>query len=284
MRAIALSLVLLASAADLRGQSGPIPRYRVRLLGVYDDATGAPLDSVRITDILNGNSSTTTVTGTVGLFFLPDGGSLVRLQKLGYEVQTMTIAISPADTTPVTVTLRRVTQLARTVTTAHEQVTHISPGLRGFEERRLAATSGYFVGDSILRANEGRPLANVMQSRMPSLQFVPGVAGASFLLRSARCAAGGPPQVYLDGVALSPDLRPDAPGMAYYNTPPRDIFGQPTPGSKSANLDLIAFDLSKFNASDLAGVEWYPDSDMLPIQFNHTGGRCGAVMLWTRER
>ena len=95
------------------GQRVSLPPYRARILGVFDDATGAPLDSVRVTDVLNGNSSLTTATGTVALYFLPDGGALVRLQKLGYEVQTFPIAISPADTVAITITLRRVTEPVR---------------------------------------------------------------------------------------------------------------------------------------------------------------------------
>jgi hypothetical protein len=281
---VAAFLLALVCATDLYGQRVDIPPYRARVLGVFDEATGAPVDSVRVTDVLNGNSSLTTRTGTVALYFLPDGGALVRLQKLGYEMQTFPVAISPADTTPITIMMRRVTELKPVVTKAQENE-YLSPALRGFEERRRAGNGGYFVSDSVLRANEGRPLTNVLVSRMPNIKFAEGQASAMFLLRSARCVEGGPPQVYVDGVPVNPDLRPDAPGMAGYKAPQKTIFGQPIPGTENTpHPETIAIDVGKYNVTDLAGAEWYPDSDVMPIEFGHPSGRCGALLLWTRER
>lgn len=91
------------------------------------------------------------------------------------------------------------------------------------------------------------------------------------LLRSARCVSmssqpPGPPQVYLDGVPLSPDA-----------PPPQGDRPPPPPR-------YIPFDLSRFQISDLAGVEWYPSTDQAPIEYSHTSERCGVLLLWTRER
>jgi hypothetical protein len=274
---VATWFLLAAAIAAAQSEPQAVPAYRARILGVFDDASGAPVDSARVTDVFTGMSSLTTRTGTVALIFVPDGGGLIRIQKLGYEMQTLVIAISPADTVPVTLTLRRVTQLSTVVTKADSARRYISPQLNAFEARRKLGT-GYFVDETVMRANEGRPLANLLASQMPQMRFMPGAASAMFLLKSARCAGGGPPQVFLDGVPMSPDQRRDAPGAKQPQA--RTAFGLPAGGGPTDNIE---FDLSQFNVSNLAAAEWYPDSDMLPIDFSHTSARCGALLLWTRE-
>lgn len=256
--------------------------YRNRLLGVYDEASGEPLEGVRVTDVLNQNSAQTTRTGTVALNFLPDGGGLVRLTKVGYETQTVPISISPADTTPVTLIMRHIAELPAVVTKADSERRWISPALRGFDERRRIRITGYFIADSVLRSDEGRPLANVL-ARVPSVITKNGVGTATYLLKSPRCDAGGPPQVYLDGVPLNPDMNPDVRGLM--KQPQKSALGQPIRGSgPENNIDNVPFDLTRFQVSDLAGVEWYPDNDLIPAEFAQSTRRCGALLLWTREK
>ena len=49
----------------------------------------------------------TTATGTVALYFLPDGGSTLRVQKQGFRATTFDVAIPAKDTVPITLTLIR---------------------------------------------------------------------------------------------------------------------------------------------------------------------------------
>lgn len=268
---VSLAMLLLSLAAANLPAQNVVPSYRARLLGVFDETTGEPVEGVRVLDLVSGSSVQTTSTGTVSLRFLPEGGSLVRLTKVGYQPRTMTVAISPSDTTPITLVMARIAELPKVVTT--DSAPHYtSPALRGFEERRKFE-SGYFITESELRKNEGRLLANLLMSKAPGVRIRAGSTNASYLMASARCASGGPPQVYLDGVPL-----------ATAGPPPTTRTRSTSSGAAPADLVMAPFNLNEFQISELAAVEYYPDNEVAPIQFEHTSRRCGALLLWTRER
>jgi hypothetical protein len=84
-----------------------LPRYRFRVVGVFDGDTGDPLPNVDVIDTLSGTSAKTTGTGTASLFFLPVGSSGVRLHLNGYRDTTLSVTISPTDTVPLTLVLSR---------------------------------------------------------------------------------------------------------------------------------------------------------------------------------
>jgi hypothetical protein len=195
---MSLSLVV-ALAPRIRAQTPPATgnpgapakvnyAYRYRLLGVYDAVSGEPVEGVEVADVLSGTKALTTKTGTVSLLFLPDGGSLVRLRKLGYEVQTMTVAISPADTAPITVVLVPATQLP-TVVVTDSAPSYISPGLRTFEDHRKTGM-GQYVTEAEFRKGENRTMANLLSARFSGLQVV-NRRSASYLV-SSRVQCSGP--------------------------------------------------------------------------------------------
>jgi hypothetical protein len=229
--------------------------YRSRVLGLFHITSGEPIADAQVLDIATGWSAKTTATGTVALVFLADGGSIVRIRKIGYASLTVPIAISPKDTTPLTLTMTKVTELATVVT--RDTARHfISPALNGFDERARLHATGYFVMDSILRKEENRTVGNVLRSHFPGVVLSDGPGGAMYLMASMRCSVGGPPEVYLDGVAVN---------------------AHSDKGSKP-------FDLNSIGVTELAGIEFYPSTDEVPIQFAHRTAGCGALLLWTRER
>jgi len=83
-----------------------LPRYRMRVLGVFDETTGDPISGVEVIDTASGTKALTTATGTVTLAFLPDGGSTVRLHKAGYRDVTVDVVLAPNQVSPVTMTMR----------------------------------------------------------------------------------------------------------------------------------------------------------------------------------
>ncbi len=84
-----------------------LPSYRQRLLGVFDQDSGDPIDSARVIDVKTGTYANTTPTGTVSLVFLPEGGSQVRITKPGYEDLSLSVDIGPTATAPLTLLMKK---------------------------------------------------------------------------------------------------------------------------------------------------------------------------------
>ena len=142
---------------------------RGKLIGVYDEVSGDPLEGVEIKDLSNGMAVQTSVTGTASLFFTRTDVTMLGLSKLGYRPMTMTIGDPWADTIPITVTM-----MPRGVTTVEAK--RLSPAdtvekliLAGFYDRRAwaPAATNAFLSTSDLRGAKsisaaareaGRPL------------------------------------------------------------------------------------------------------------------------------
>jgi hypothetical protein len=84
-----------------------LPMHRLRLVGVYDEESGTPVEGVDVVDVKTGARTTTTSTGTATLAHLPEGGGTVRLVRAGYRTLELPVTISPADTLPITLLLAK---------------------------------------------------------------------------------------------------------------------------------------------------------------------------------
>jgi hypothetical protein len=271
--AIAL-LTLLATVAPAQ----QLPAYRNRLLAVYDDQ-GDPIEGVEILDLQTGMKAVTTKTGTVTLSYLPDGGSLIRTRKLGWESHTRFVAISDVDTLPVMIVLQRATTLP-TVMVKDSAPKHIAPGLNDFEERR-AKGFGHFIAPDEMRKNENLTLANLIISRVPGLKIQPGKGAAHYLVSSRKNCAGSVLRkctvadcfvsVVLDGVRIFDVAR-----------------AMNASAGALGGIDATAFstipDFAHLNVRDYAAVEFYAGGATIPAQYNITSSDCGVLMLWTREK
>ena len=275
MRGIAFVGVVLGAAATVLGaqqqqaaradsaKPAAMPAYRFRILGVYDDASGEPIEGVEVLDVLNGNSVQTTKTGTVTLAFLPDGGSLVRLRKLGYGVQTFTVPISPSDTAPLTIVMTKATQLEKVVVT-DSSPHYISPNLRTFEERKSRGI-GRFIDEAEMRKNDSHSMFDVLMSHLPGLMSVPSARGQQFIASSRKMCSGPAmracrnpdcyPTVFVDGVKANLNVDP--------RLPP---------------------DWGRISPVDYAAVEFYAGGASAPAEYSGTNNDCGIIALWSRER
>lgn len=248
----------VAAAARDSTPAPAMPAYRYRLLGVYDESTGDPVEGVQVQDILSGLSMRTSATGTVSLVFLPPGGSIVRLRKLGYEEQTFFIAIAPADTTPVTVTMRSAVMLptVHVIDSASGAAT-----LREAETRERAAHGGYFVGEAEMRKLDNTTLTHALLSRLPGMMLTLGPHGEEYVVSARRPCSGlalaGCQQrcfvgLFVDGVPYSSGSGP--------------------------------IDFSRWSTQEFAMAEFYPDQESTPFQFRSGASPCGVLLLWTRAR
>ena len=246
-------------------------RYRYRLLGTYDSATGEPVGSVEVADVLGGSKTETSAGGVVSLFFLPEGASIIRLRKPGYELTTLPVMISPTDTAAITVLLTRVTELPAVVI---KDSTPVTPGgpLRRFEERR-ARGFGSFITEAELRKSDSRPLSNVIADHVAGLRIVGAPASSSstgyeHYLTSGRKECGGRaftkclrpncyPRVYVDGIRFS--------------APAQDGGAQP-------------IDFDRMSTTDYAAVEYYGGASVVPPEYASQNDGCGVLLLWSRTR
>jgi len=239
-----------------RRRSTTLPHYRNRLLRASDEQTGAPLEHVEVMDLMAGTTAVTTRVGTVSLAFLPEGGSLVRLRKVGYAPVTLTVAISETDTAPFTVLMRRSPQDEAMVVTRNSAPRYLSPGLLGFEERRRAGLGGQFVDDATLRTMDGEVMSVVLRR----------IHGANLngggLVSARRTPAGFAPKSHRRGTTGSVSV--------YEN------------GIRRASLTPM--DFGNLPVEDYAGVEFYSGTETYPVWISRTDNDCGVLLLWTREK
>ena len=142
-----------------RGDSASAAQVRLRVIGVFDEESGEPLEGVDVTDFFTGISSRTTKTGTTALILNGASGTLIRLKKVGYQPITLPVRNAPQDTTPITTMLIRAGHVLPAVITVGDRTIvlgksdTVSALLRnGFYERREtggAPRSAFISGDKL---------------------------------------------------------------------------------------------------------------------------------------
>lgn len=248
---------LLIAASLAAAQQAGTAAYRARVIGVFDFVSGAPIEGADVTDMTSGTVALTTRTGTVSLAFLPDGGSTVRIRKVGFTSISQFIAISPADTVPLTLMMTPTTTVLPAVVTSDSAPRYISPGLRAFEERRKGGV-GHFITEAELRKSDSRRMVDV-------LRLLPGVV--------IKCSPRGEPGHQCFAVGRQSAEHPLISGSG-----PCKLRTY-VDGQLVADLNLAEMDVSQF-----AAIESYAGAATMPTIYNVTGGACGALLFWSRER
>jgi hypothetical protein len=205
-----------------------------RLIGVFDFASGLPLEDVQVLDLRTGTSARTTKTDTVALTFVDSAGSLMTIRKIGYTPLTQFISNSNADR-PLTVTLAPVTQVLPEVLTAGRAgLAHRGSAdtlrtleLNGFYDRRIstaAPMSAFVTGEKL--------------NRLTSLNNIYSLTGRGLCTQN----------LYVDGLRLSSGirvarfLRPEmVAGIELYTHPPEipAVYSATLPSGSTAGCATV---------------------------------------------
>lgn len=268
MCTIVLSPTLHADAQQAAARNASLTGRVVNKI----DAT--PVVGASVTLPALDRNATTDSAGRFRFDELPAGTQSIRIRHVGLAEVTDTVTLINGGETSQTYFLTSAAVRLDTVRAQAAPVKYLSPALRGFEERRLAKSGGYFISDSTFRRNENSTLANLMQTRMSgfSLRYFgqhrlpvsthKQCAGPIFL--DKNCHGGNPDclvAIYLDG-------------QLFFNT------------KIAKALPLPAWpDLEEtFPLTELAGAEFYPSAGTAPVDMHVDDDGCGSLWLWTREK
>jgi hypothetical protein len=217
------------------------------LTGIVATSSGTPVAQARV-EILG--TGLYTVAGADGLFRLagvPARPHTLDVRMIGYAPLQLAFEIPRGDTLHVKATLSPIPLAPLEVVSD----VPVSPGMRGFEERRSRGPGVFFTREDIVRV-QARQFTDILR-RVPGVQIRPVSGGlgnnVSVQTRGSNC----PMLFYLDGSAF------------------------PLPGDMPINHYVAP--------EEVIAIEVYSGSSEVPAQYNSSRftARCGVILVWTRH-
>jgi hypothetical protein len=237
---LAGSLVGLAAAAQLSAQNTGT------LAGRVVTADGSPIPHAQIAVQGTSLATVASVDGGFRLLGVPSWSQTLNVRMIGYKPRAMAFEVLAGDTVNLRVVLNAIPLPLDAVEV--RSYAAVTPGMRGFEERRARGGPGVFLTRDDIERMQPRVLTDVFR-RVPGLQVRPVRGGLwNNLLVQAR-GSECPIRFYMNGSAF------------------------PLPPDQPIN-DFVA-------PEDVVAMEVYSGSSEIPAQFSFNT-RCGVIMLWTR--
>lgn len=221
-------------------------RGAARLTGTVRDDREQPVAGARVGIWSSGRHAVTSDRGVFSIDSAPGGTHTLEVRALGYVPVQRAVHLSPDTEEAVTVALGEKTTALPTVTVRGRLV--YSRNLTKFEERRRSSPFGQFFTPEKLENLGAMRLSSVMMQ-------VSGVIVSS-------SAPGRPPQILMKrgGGLCAPSFYVDG-IRTFMNTEEIDLW---------------------FRSDDLAGIEVYPRTSLVPNEYAGLLTGCGVIAVWTR--
>jgi hypothetical protein len=241
LRSVVFPLVLVASAAGARAQT-----QRGVIRGTVNDSSGRPIVGVQVmvkrTDIR-------ATTNAAGRYLLPGvwpGETEIVAQRIGFQLQSVTVAVTPSDTAHVDFVLPDVTSLDAVETDAEAT----SGRMAAFEQRR-ARGGGAFITRADIEKRRPTKLSDMLRS----------VAGVSIKAGST----GQQPTVEIERSSRS--ITSNVCEVQLY------VDGHP----------YLRGNVDDFPPETVEGMEIYRGGSELPAEYRAQNSGCGLIGIWTRD-
>lgn len=218
-------------------------RGESRLAGTVRDDRGAPVAGARVSIWSSGRNATTSDRGTFVIDSAPGGTHTLEIRALGFVPMQRTVHLSPSEEAAIDVSLGERTTTLPTVAIRGQLL--YARHLTQFEARRRSSPFGQFFTSDKLENLPPMKLSSLMMQA--SGVTVTGGPRPQIVMR--RGGGYCMPTFYVDGV------------RTFMSTEEMDMW---------------------FRSDDLAGVEVYPRTALVPVEYQGLLTGCGAIGLWTR--
>ncbi|HEY4217146.1 MAG TPA: carboxypeptidase-like regulatory domain-containing protein [Gemmatimonadaceae bacterium] len=254
MRTLLVAGLCIAVASSAQAQSGIFAGTVAR------DTLGGVIASAEVSIPELNRTTLTNPRGEFELSGIPLGRHAITVRAIGYQMIVDTIDVTAGQRVDADIVLiKSPVDLAPVKTTETTIAKRLPIGIQEMEDRRKTHLGGYFVTDSMFRANDEKKLTYFL-SRIPSARLMLDTHGSTDVyLVNSRGNPMNPQQpcymtIYIDGA----------------------LFYQPGHGDPP--------DFNSFLANGFSGMELYPSGATTPTEYNGTGTLdCGTVLLWTRR-
>jgi hypothetical protein len=152
----ALAAILSSSVGAAQQQPPGATRKPGRILGVFDDESGAPIPDAEVADFFTDSVARTEVHGLVELshFQKHSDSVVVNISKAGFVDTTVVVMVGAADTIPLQVNLRHADVVLPAFVAMKLGNTPTERHLDEFESRRRAGVAEYIPRDTLAQYDD----------------------------------------------------------------------------------------------------------------------------------